>query len=91
MRAGENVEFSSISATTAAFTLRGGEYGVDCVGTGYGMVTLNKRGADGSTFVSTGVSFAANGYQTTYLPPGTYEVVISGATVSVNLQRVPGE
>lgn len=51
MRAGENVSFNDISATTAAFVLRGGKYGVDAVASwGGGSVTLEKMLGDGATF-----------------------------------------
>ena len=95
MRAGENQSFSNISATTAAFVLRGGRYGIDVVATfGGGSVTLEKLAGDGSTFVSvsSATDFTAAGYAEIDLPPGTYKIVIATATaVSVQIQRIPSE
>lgn len=95
MRAGENVAFANISATTAPFVLRGGKYGVDVAATfGGGSVKLQKRLGDGVTFVSVSAAtdFAAAGYAVIDLPVGTYEFVIATATaVYVSVQRVPGE
>jgi hypothetical protein len=101
MRAGEEQVFTGLIATSSSFTLRGGQYGVDVVGTfGGGTATVQKRGNDGATYVpcpsinGSAAGFTAAGYQVFYLPPGTYEIGISGATgpsLSVNLQRIPGE
>lgn len=77
----ENVAFTNKSATPASFTLRGGNYGIEVVATwGGGSVTLNRLAADGSTYVSTGISFTANGYQNVNLPSGTYQLAIATAT-----------
>jgi hypothetical protein len=128
MRAHDAVSFSNITATTAAFSLTGGRYGISCMGTGFGTVTLQKLAGDGSTLltvsssdngpnftadlaavdaaiavlladgatptqahvntldaaftifeldVAPAVSFAANGYMTVQLPPGSYKDGIS--------------
>lgn len=77
----ENKSFSNISATPAAFTLRGGNYGITVHATwGGGSVTLSRLSPDGSTYVSTGISFTADGYQNINLPSGTYELVVATAT-----------
>ena len=77
----ENVVFTNKSATPASFTLRGGNYSIEAVATwGGGSVTLNRLAADGATYVSTGISFTANGYQNVNLPSGTYQVAIATAT-----------
>ena len=58
--------FSNISATTAAFPLKGGTYGVAVQATfGGGSVKLQIQAADGSTYLS--VSSASE----LYLLPGT--------------------
>ena len=75
-----DVKFTNISATPASFTLRGGCYGVTVMGTGFGTVTLNKLAADGTTYISTGISFSANGYLSANLPNGTYQLAIATAT-----------
>ena len=95
MRAGEHQKFTNISATTAAFNLVGGQYGVDCTATfGGGSVKLQKLLADGSTYqsVSSGTDFAAAGYATVYVPPGTYRFTIATATAAyIQLDRIPAE
>lgn len=95
MRAVDGHSESNIAATTAAFKLTGGLYGVDAVGTwGGGSAKLQKLAADGSTYlsVSSGTDFTANGYSTVNLPAGSYKIVIATATaVYVNIRRIPGE
>ena len=77
----EIVTFSNISATPASFSLEGGFYGMQASATwGGGSVTLNRLSNDGSTWVSTGTSFLANGFTTAYLMSGTYQVAIATAT-----------
>lgn len=96
MRAGDSKFFQNISATTAAFVLHGGKYGVDVMAGSWtsASVKLQKIMGDGSTLisVSSATDFTANGYATVDLPPGSYEIVISSATgVYVQIQRIPGE
>lgn len=77
----ETQTFSNISATTAAFSLRGGLYAVTAKGTwGGGSATLQRLASDGSTYVTALTAFAADGFQTLTLPPGTYKVAIATAT-----------
>lgn len=77
----EKVVITNASATPASFTLRGGNYSIEAIATwGGGSVTLNRLAADGSTYVSTGISFTANGYQNVNLPSGTYQLAIATAT-----------
>jgi hypothetical protein len=77
----DNKTFSNISATTAAFTLRGGQYAVDVSATfGGGSVTLQKLAADASTYVTCLTAFTAAGYATVNLPAGTYKVAVATAT-----------
>jgi roadblock/LC7 domain-containing protein len=76
----EKQEFSNISATTAAFTLRGGQYGVTVNGTfGGGSVTLQRAALDG-TYVTCLTAFTAAGYATVNLPSGSYKVAVATAT-----------
>ena len=92
MRAYENINFSNISATTANFTLRGGNYLVEIIAGSWGTVTLNRLAMDGSTWVACLTAFAANGIQLANLPPGTYQLAVSGATgVYAEIARIPGE
>jgi hypothetical protein len=87
------VEFSSISATTAAFRLNGGCYQAACVGSNFGTVDLQALAPDGSTWLAlpTAVHFAANGMAgPNYLPPGLYRFAIATATgVSCSVAGVP--
>ena len=63
---------SNISATTATFVLKGGRYGITCMGTAFGTVTLQIQAADGSTFLTAATAIAANGVAVVDLPQGTY-------------------
>jgi hypothetical protein len=77
----ESQSFSNISATTAAFTLRGGQYAVTVTATfGGGSVTLQRLAADGSTWVTCLTAFSAAGYATVNLPSGTYRLTVATAT-----------
>lgn len=81
MTAFEKQEFKNISATPAAFTLRGGQYAVTVTATwGGGSATLQRRATDGSTFVTCLTAFNADGYATVNLPSGTYRLLIATAT-----------
>lgn len=95
MRAVDGYFASNISATTAAFPLTGGLYGVDAMATwGGGSVKLQRVMGDGSTTisVSSGTDFTANGYATVNLPSGNYKLVVATATAAyVQIRRIPGE
>jgi hypothetical protein len=96
MRAGEQVFFSNIAATTAGFVLRGGKYGVDVTATwnSSGTVKLQKVLGDNTSLasVSSATDFSAAGYAVIDLPPGTYEFVIATATAAyAKITRIPGE
>ena len=72
---------SNISATTSAFTLRGGQYGVTVIAAfGGGSVTLQRLAADGSTWVTCLTAFTAAGYASVNLPSGSYRLAIATAT-----------
>lgn len=84
--------FSNISASTAAFALKGGAYGVSVVGANFGTVKLQRLALDGSTYVSLSADtdFAANGGIIVVLPPGTYRFTIASATaVYAEVQGIP--
>lgn len=77
-----NHAYANISADTAAFTSRGGLYGM-CVSSaswGGGSVTLQRLSNDGSTWVTVLTAFAANGYANAYLTSGTYKIAVATAT-----------
>jgi hypothetical protein len=88
----ESVQFSNISATTAAFTLKGGVYSLTTKATSYGTtVQLQVLALDGVTWLNESVNITADGVTTyTNLPPGQYRINISGATgLYADLVRVP--
>ena len=77
----EVVNFSNISATPTAFLLRGGLYSVTAMATwGGGSVTLQRRAADGTTYVTCLTAFSADGYATVSLPDGTYRLRVATST-----------
>ena len=82
-----SVSFSNIAATTAAFTLRGGVYNITIISTGFGTVTLQRLAPDNATYVTCLTAFAAAGYATVQLPPGTYKVAI-GTTTAVYIDII---
>jgi microcystin-dependent protein len=72
--------FANISATTAAFTLLGGRYGIEVVATfGGGSVKLQRLSNDGSTYVDVS-TYSANTYETLDLPNGTYKLTVATAS-----------
>ena len=93
MTATESHIFSNIAATTGAFTLYGGKYGLNVSATfGGGNVQLETLSADGSTWISVGSSITTNGYSTFDLVPGQYKIAITTATaVYAALTTIPGE
>jgi hypothetical protein len=81
MSSGESHQFSNISASTGAFTLLGGKYGLDVSATfGGGNVQLQMLSVDNQTWVNVGSSITTNGASTYDLPPGQYQIAITTAT-----------
>lgn len=77
----ETVVFSNISATTAGFTLRGGNYGLTCSATfGGGSITLQRLASDASTYVTVITALSASGYASANLPSGTYRLTVVTAS-----------
>lgn len=77
----ENIIFSNIAATTAAFALRGGNYGITVSATfGPGSVTLQRLAPDGSSYVTCVTAFSAAGYASANLPSGTYRLTVVTTT-----------
>lgn len=87
----ESKQFSNISATTAAFSLKGGKYALIASATfGGGNLQLQALAMDGSTYVNVGSSITAAGLTTYDLPPGTYKIAVTTATaVYVSLTSIP--
>jgi hypothetical protein len=73
----ENVAFSNINASSASFMLRGGKYGMTCKASTYGTVTLQVQANDGTTWLTALTAFAADGYATVDLPPGTFKISLA--------------
>jgi hypothetical protein len=95
---GDFVVYSDVAATQGPWTvIKGGTFGVTVSFTGSGSVILQKRAADGVTYVAceniNGVAtgFTAAGYQVFKLPTGTYEFAVSGVTaVYIEALRIRG-
>jgi hypothetical protein len=73
----DSQSFSNIAATTAAFQLAGGKYGVTCKASTYGTVTIQVLAADNTTYLTALAAFSADGYASVDLPNGTYKVAIA--------------
>ena len=79
------------------FTLGGGTYGFDVLGTvsAGGSVVLQRLGPDGATYEQVGTSVGAAGtpsYQTVSVPQGGYKLaVVSGSSIQARLSRIPNE
>lgn len=77
----DSQSYSNVAATQGPFTLKGGQYAVTVHATwGGGSVTLQRRAADGTTFVTCLTAFSADGFATVYLPTGTYQFLVATAT-----------
>jgi len=77
---------------TYDFTLsQGGLYEFAAVATwGGGNVALNQLGPDGQTYLSIATALLANGGAMYYLPPGSYQFVVTTATaVYACVSRAP--
>lgn len=77
----ETFSFNNISASTAAFVLRGGNYGLTCHATwGGGNVALQRLSPDGSSYVTVITALTADGYGNANLPSGSYRLQVTTAT-----------
>lgn len=94
-RALDRNNFQNISATTAAFELRGGKYLAQCVATfSAGNVHLQVLGPDGTTWQDVGAStnFTVAGVAVVDLPNAQYRWTVTTATaVYVSVNRIPGD
>lgn len=69
---------SNISATTSAFPLHGGIYGVIYKATwGSGTITLQVLAPDAVTWIIALTAFSADGCTNGYLPPGSYRFAVA--------------
>ena len=86
----ESFVFSNISATTAAFQLRGGRYAITATATfGGGSITLQRLAANGTTYITCATQITQDAFLITDLPVGTYKLTIATATaVYIDLQSI---
>jgi hypothetical protein len=63
---------SNIGATTAAFLLQGGRYGIVAMGSTFGTLTLQVLAPDSTTWITAATAIAANGVALVDLPQGQY-------------------
>lgn len=93
MTPGQGYAASNISATTAAFQLKGGLYGIAATATwGGGTAKLQIQAGDGSTYVSmaSATDFSADAYVTANLPPGQYRITVATASaIYMTITRIP--
>lgn len=88
MRSGESFNgvpaaATGITSTSSQFQLSGGKYWLAAVGTFNGAsVTLQRVGPDGNTMVTVATALTAAGGNVSELPPGTYQVTVSGSTTA---------
>lgn len=90
MSATQTIQFSNISATTAAFALLGGTYGLTLSATfGGGNVQLQTLSLDGVTWINIGSAASANSVNDFTLTPGQYRFVVTTATaVYISLCKI---
>lgn len=88
MRAGEAFSGAPapatlVTSTSAQFVLQGGKYWFAAVGTfNSGTATLQRVGPDGNTLVTAATGLTTGGGNVSDLPPGTYQVTVSGSTTA---------
>lgn len=83
--------FTNISATTAAFALKGGKYlfAVYVATFGGGSVAIQRQGPDG-TYYNVLAALTAVGSSNVDLPPGLYKFALTTATgVTCEITGVP--
>jgi hypothetical protein len=86
----QSIQFPNISATTAAFAVKGGTYGLTVSATTFGSVQLQTLSLDGATWLNAGSAISANGFVSQALPPGQYRFLLAGASaVYAALTSVP--
>jgi hypothetical protein len=84
----ESKQFSNISANAGPFPLKGGRYVLIASGTITGL-QLQIQSLDGSTWINLGTDMVAAGNQTFDLPPGQYQLSVSGSAIYASLTSVP--
>ena len=77
----QSIQFANISATTAAFAILGGTYGLTISATfGGGNVQLQTLSLDGATWINVGGAISAASVTDFTLTAGTYRFVVTTAT-----------
>ena len=72
-----------VTSTSAQVSLSGGKYWFSAVGTfNSGTFTLQRVGPDGNTLVTVATALTAAGGNVSELPPGTYQVTVTGSTTA---------
>jgi hypothetical protein len=83
---------TAVTGSYGPFILSGGNYGITAVMGSTSTIDLSILGPDGTTQVDVVAqlkgSVATTSYQTVYLPPGSYTVVIGTAAASLAVQRI---
>ena len=89
--ANDGISFDNISATTAAFELYGGRFGIMAHGTwSAGSATLEILADDNMTWLTAATALTADGTALVDLPPGQYRWAVATATaLYLSLVRVP--
>ena len=88
MRAGESFSGTPnpatlVTSTSPQFQLGGGKYWFGAVGAfNSGTATLQRVGPDGGTLITVGTALTVNGGNVSDLPPGMYQVTITGSTTA---------
>ena len=77
---------SQAAGNTANFVLLGGQYQIDCVGTG--SVQLNVLGPDGATFLTIGPSVPVGATAVQFAAPGTYRFVVTTGPLAVSIMKI---
>jgi hypothetical protein len=78
----ERFAFPNISANPPVFILRGGQYGIDAVGT-FTSVALEKLGGDNVTWVPVMTPFTGVNAAVLNLPSGTYRLNVAATAAFV--------
>lgn len=96
MRADDGRRDTDVSATTSAFRLLGGKYGLIAHSSNWNSATvaLSVLASDDTTYVTAVTAFSADGAAVADLPPGTYKWVVTGTLTGhayLTISRVPGE
>lgn len=100
MRAGESYKgapdpLTLVTSSSSQFQLQGGKYWFSAVGSfNSATIIIQRLGPDGITLVSANTGLTTAGGNTSDLPPGAYQVTVSGSTTAAlwwEVVRISGE